>query len=133
APPPPLGSGPTRSTPADPSLRRDQESRDYTDRAVCLYSRPLPASQPPRPQPPAPPPEVPSLATAAGAPRRLTAGHRRRRRCRHRRFFLLPLFFCSLLSLPSVQEDVELEEHVPEYASVPESGQRLELRRSATV
>ncbi|MQL92035.1 hypothetical protein Taro_024650 [Colocasia esculenta] len=30
-------------------------------------------------------------------------------------------------------EDVEFEEHVPGYASIPERGQRPELRRSATV
>ncbi|MQL79748.1 hypothetical protein Taro_012175 [Colocasia esculenta] len=30
-------------------------------------------------------------------------------------------------------EDVELEEHVPRYASVPKRGQRPELRRTATV
>ncbi|MQM22662.1 hypothetical protein Taro_055718 [Colocasia esculenta] len=30
-------------------------------------------------------------------------------------------------------EDVELEEHVPRYASIPERSQRPELRRSTTV
>ncbi|MQM02670.1 hypothetical protein Taro_035445 [Colocasia esculenta] len=35
-----------RPTPADPSLRRDRESPDCADRAVCLRNRPLPAPCP---------------------------------------------------------------------------------------
>ncbi|MQL71593.1 hypothetical protein Taro_003913 [Colocasia esculenta] len=83
--PTPGGSGPTRATPADPSLRRDRESRDCADRQICLHSRPLP---PPLRRSP---PSLPSPELRGASPPATTAA---RRRC----FFLLPLFFCSPLS-----------------------------------
>ncbi|MQL69021.1 hypothetical protein Taro_001294 [Colocasia esculenta] len=102
------GSGPTRADSADPSLRRDRQSRDCADRAVCAV--PSPPSQHP------PPPEV--LSTAA------TAARRR---------LLLPLsLFSSLFlqirrdyTLPiNVDDDEEDDDPDPEFTATARASRR---------